>query len=139
MKKNKTIIRTSFGLIVLIIALIGVGIYLNKTQWLFTPSYNQRQTVKNYFDNVYSNKLKTAYTLLSPKLQAKENFNKFVDDNLTILINTNKTQFGAYKIAGSVDVITGSVIDKNHGTSYNYSIILDNKTNKINYILVTPN
>ena len=139
MKKNKTMIRTSAVVLVVVIALIGFGIYLNKTQWMFTPSYSQRQTVSKYLDNVYNNKLKTAYTLLSPKLQAQENFNYFVEHNTPLINNSNHTVVGAYKIAGSVDVRTGSITDKKHGISYNYSIILDNKTNKINYILVTPN
>ena len=124
---------------IIIVLLIGLGVYLNKIQCMFTPSYSQRQIVSKYFDNVYNNKLKTAYTLLSPKLQAQENFNYFVEHNTPIINNSNHTVVGAYKIVENVDVITGSLIDKKHGTSYNYSVILDNKTNKINYILVSPN
>ncbi len=137
MKNNKKIIYIATPLLVLI--LIGIGLYYNKTMWLFTPSYNQRSTVNSYLNDIYSGDYKSAYKLVNPILQTQLPYDSFIGKNLPIRNKYNVTTFKSYKIAGKSDIITGNIKDKSHGLNYNFSIIVNSSTNKINYILIQPN
>lgn len=137
MKNNKKIIFIATP--ILLLFLMGLGIYLHNSMWLFTPSYNQRTTVSGYFNDIYSSNYQGAYKLASPRLQSQLSYNDFISNNLAIRNKYNKTFFKSYKIAGSSDIITGIIQDKSHGLNYNFSIIVNNSNNKINFILVEPN
>ena len=136
MKKiNKIVfIATPISLIVL----IGLLIYWHSTRWLFTQSYNQRNVATNYLTNIYAGNFKNSYMLISPILQSQLPYDNFVATNLAIRNKYNTTTFQSYKIEGKFDLITGTIKDKSHGINYTFSIVLNNSSNKITYLLVTP-
>ena len=123
---------------IVLIALTGLLIYWHNTRWLFTPSYNQRNVATNYLTNIYAGNFKNSYMLISPFLQSQLPYDNFVATNLAIRNKYNTTTFQSYKIEGKFDIITGTIKDKSHGIYYTFSIVLNNSSNKITYLLVTP-
>lgn len=134
MKKISKRTKIFTPIVLAIIILVGLGLYLHSSMWLFTPEYSQRQTAESFMSDVYANKMTQAYSQTSTNFMAKNSLSQFTSTEAPLVGPNFQTNLVRYYSGTNGSIITGNIYSLS--TSARYTLNFTFAGNKIDSVSV---